>query len=112
MPRALWITALTCLALLGPRDGWAQALSGDVAAGRALAQTTCRTCHQVDRTQPPSDVNAPDWPSVANMPSTTALSLTVFLQSSHRNMPNFILAPREIEDIVAYILSMKTGSAN
>jgi mono/diheme cytochrome c family protein len=112
MPRALRITALACLAFLNPRDGFAQALSGDVAAGRRLAEATCRTCHQIDRNQPPTAVGAPDWPSIATMPSTTALSLTVFLQSSHRNMPNLILAPAEIEDLVAYILNLKSNSAN
>ena len=41
------------------------------------------------------------------MPSTTELSLKVFLRSSHKSMPNFILQPEEADDIVAYILSLR-----
>ena len=41
------------------------------------------------------------------MPSTTELSLKVFLRSSHKSMPNFILQPEETDDIVAYILSLR-----
>ena len=40
-------------------------------------------------------------------PATTALSLKVFLQSSHKDMPNLILKPAEADDIIAYILSLK-----
>ena len=48
-----------------------------------------------------------DLTEVANLPSTTALSLKVFLQSSHKDMPNLILKPAEADDIIAYILSLK-----
>lgn len=41
------------------------------------------------------------------MPSTTELSLKVFLRSSHKNMPNFILSPEEIDSVTAYILGLK-----
>jgi len=44
---------------------------------------------------------------VATMPSTTELSLKVFLRSSHRNMPNIMLEPAEIDETAAYILSLK-----
>jgi cytochrome c len=50
---------------------------------------------------------AADFAEIAKLPSTTALSLKVFLQTSHRNMPNFILQPDEAGDVVAYILSLK-----
>jgi hypothetical protein len=41
------------------------------------------------------------------MPSTTELSLRVFLQSNHRNMPNIIVKGRDLDDIVAFIMSLK-----
>ena len=50
---------------------------------------------------------AADFAEVANLPSTTALSLKVFLQTSHKEMPNFSLKPAEADDIIAYILSLK-----
>ena len=50
---------------------------------------------------------AADFAEVANLPSTTALSLRVFLQSNHKEMPNFNLKPAEADDIIIYILSLK-----
>jgi mono/diheme cytochrome c family protein len=41
------------------------------------------------------------------MPSTTELSIKVFLRSSHKNMPNFILSPEEIDGVAAYILELR-----
>jgi hypothetical protein len=48
-----------------------------------------------------------DFQAIARMPSTTELSLRVFLQSSHRGMPNIIVKGRDLDDIVAYIVSLK-----
>lgn len=44
---------------------------------------------------------------VAALPSTTALSLKVFLRTNHNNMPNLHLSDAETDDLVAYILSLK-----
>jgi cytochrome c len=85
----------------------AQDLRGNPESGRRLAQATCQVCHQIDAKQAAPKGEAPSWPAIANMSSTTALALTVFLQTNHRNMPNFILTKSEIEDLVAYILSLK-----
>jgi cytochrome c len=52
---------------------------------------------------------APDFAAIANQPSTTALSLMVFLQTSHKSMPNLVIAPGEADDLVNYILSLKRG---
>ena len=49
----------------------------------------------------------PDLTAIANLPSTTALSLRVFLQSSHRTMPNLIIGRADTDDLIAYILSLK-----
>ena len=54
-----------------------------------------------DRGDPPS------VQSVADLPSTTGLSLSVFLHSDHKNMPNLILSRADSDDMIAYILSLK-----
>ena len=54
-----------------------------------------------DRGDPPS------FQSVADLPSTTGLSLNVFLHSNHKNMPNLILSRADSHDVIAYILSLK-----
>ena len=100
---ALGIVIGTALATLQPL--YAQDLPGNVESGRRLAIDWCTGCHSVE----PKTVGifAADFAEIAKLPSTTALSLKVFLQTSHKNMPNFMLQPGEADDIVAYILSFK-----
>ena len=89
-----------------------QAASGLIApdrveSGRHYAMAWCTECHSV---QPETDRTgkfAPDFTAVAKMRSTTARSLYVFLHSTHKIMPDFILKPDEARDIVAYILSLR-----
>ena len=84
----------------------AQDTGGNAASGRALAKAWCAECHRVEPDAPGASVA--DFAEVANLLSKTALSLKVFLQSSHKDMPNLILKPGEAEDIIAYILSLKS----
>jgi hypothetical protein len=51
--------------------------------------------------------NTPSFIAIANMPSTTALSLKVFLRSNHNRMPNFIMSNADTDDVINYILSLK-----
>jgi len=83
----------------------AQDSGGNATSGRALAKAWCAECHRVEPNAPGASVA--DFTEVANLPSTTALSLKVFLQSSHKDMPNLVLKPTEADDIIAYILSLK-----
>ena len=97
------VTLGLTLAVLQPLA--AQNSRSSVEVGRSLASQWCSGCHAVE----PKTVGffAADFAEIAKLPSTTALSLKVFLRTSHRNMPNFILQPDEANDIVAYILSLK-----
>ena len=79
--------------------------AGNAQSGRVLAKAWCAECHRVELGT--FGVFAADFAEVANLPSTTALSLKVFLQTSHKEMPNFSLKPAEADDIIAYILSLK-----
>jgi cytochrome c len=83
----------------------AQNVGGNIESGRALARAWCAECHRVEPGR--FGVFAADFGEVANLPSTTALSLRVFLQSNHKEMPNISLKPAEADDIIAYILSLK-----
>lgn len=83
----------------------AQNSGGNAQSGRVLAKAWCAECHRVESET--FGVFAADFTEVANLPSTTALSLKVFLQSSHKEMPNFTLKAAEADDIIAYILSLK-----
>jgi mono/diheme cytochrome c family protein len=93
------------MALTTPGLTHAQEFGGNVDRGRTLARAWCAQCHRVEPGT--FGIFAADFAEVANLPSTTALSLRVFLQSSHKEMPNFNLSPAEASDIIAYILSFK-----
>jgi mono/diheme cytochrome c family protein len=100
--------ALIILMLTLPLSATAQSVEGNPLIGRQTAATLCVPCHQIDETRrdgPPSFVD------IAFMPSTTALSLKVFLRSSHKDMPNLIISDSQTDDLIAYILSLKQPRA-
>lgn len=83
---------------------------GSARRGRDFAFDNCRPCHVVgpDQRSPTRFSIAPDFQSVANMPSTTPLSLIVWLTNPHPTMPSLILTPQEASDVIAYIESLRT----
>jgi mono/diheme cytochrome c family protein len=85
----------------------AQPLEGNPLRGRQIATTLCSSCHRVLPMTLPDKGDPPSFQSIADLPSTTGLSLKVFLRSPHRNMPNLILSEAESDDVIAYILSLK-----
>ncbi len=96
-----------CLVLAATQAG-TQSLIVDPVAGRNLALRACAECHAVAN-QPGGQVSdaVPSFTTIARSRTTTELSLRVFLQTPHAPMPNLMLARREIDDVVSYILSLK-----
>lgn len=81
---------------------------GDRQKGRTFARQVCAECHAVGRRTPRSpNGEAPSFVSVATTPGMTAVALNVFLQTSHRSMPNLILSSDQKNNVIAYILSLK-----
>lgn len=86
----------------------AQPEPGDARAGQRLAATWCANCHRIAPGGPgPSTDAAPDFAGIAAMPSTTSMSLRVFLQSPHVSMPDYRLTREQLDDVVAYLLSLR-----
>jgi mono/diheme cytochrome c family protein len=76
--------------------------------GARIAQQWCANCHAVAPGQrPPTGDAVASFPAIAALTSTTEMSLRVFLQTPHANMPNFQLSRAETDAIVAYILSLR-----
>jgi mono/diheme cytochrome c family protein len=84
----------------------AQDLRGNSASGRDLAGHWCGNCHQIDG-GPAARPGVPTFAQVARLPSTTALSLRVFLRTTHADMPNIQLSEADTDDLIVYILSYK-----
>jgi cytochrome c len=59
----------------------------------------CSECHKIHPSQRLVDpeAEAPTFEEVANEPSTTPLSLRVFFQSNHENMPNLHISPTKAD---------------
>ena len=80
---------------------------GNPQAGRAYALKNCGSCHMVSARQSPPSGKAPSFQAIADLPSTTAISLHAFLSTPHAKMPNFIVRPSDADDVIAYILSLR-----
>ena len=101
------ITAVVAAAvLLASSYALAQTNTGP-AAGRELATRVCAACHKVTPQQRAPRGNAPSFSAIANMSSTTEISLHVFLATPHANMPNLVLKPQQQDDVIAYILAQR-----
>lgn len=110
--RALVIVAggLTALGLffwLNARP--AQALPPSAEAGGDVAARWCAACHVVAASGAGSDA-APSFMDIARR--RDAAQLRAFLSQPHaKPMRGFTLSTREIEDMVAYIVSLKDEPA-
>lgn len=101
------IVALGLLMAMGEAAS-AQGLRGNAAKGRGVAATQCGDCHGIGFEGFWMRSGVPSFPVIADLPSTTALSLRVVLQTTHTRtrMPNLLLTLEETDDVIAYILSL------
>lgn len=84
-------------------------LPGDPIRGRTLALRECQQCHEVEPGERQGKLpDPPAFQILADDPAMTALALRVFVRTPHANMPNLILRDAEVDDIVAYIHSLKS----
>jgi mono/diheme cytochrome c family protein len=82
--------------------------AGDASAGRELTKTWCDSCHMVDPAEQRGVSNgAPPFAAIAGLKSTTFMGLEVFLQTPHGRMPDLQLSRDQIDNVAAYILSLR-----
>jgi cytochrome c len=108
LPMKPVLAAMSHFALVvAPFEAHAQ-MAGDVAKGRQFAQQICPERHTVEKGQHPSpNGQAPNFETIAKTPGMTTIALTAVLRTSHRNMPNIIIAGEDLRDVVAYVLSLQ-----
>lgn len=81
---------------------------GAASAGYDYASKICAGCHAVQRGVGASlNEKAPPFEAIANTRGMTERALRVWFQSPHPTMPNLMMSPRQKDDVIAYILSLK-----
>ena len=83
------------------------ALAGAPMAGEVLAQVWCSSCHDISGDNTASDA-APTFYSVMNVENRSAEFLSGWLINPHGAMPDPNLSRSEIDDIVAYMQTLRT----
>jgi len=82
--------------------------AGDTDRGRETSERMCASCHNTAEGGQSGTIDpAPPFAAIAALTSTTSISLNVVLQTPHQRMPGNALSRTEINDIVAYILSLR-----
>jgi len=93
--------------LLLPGAAAAQDL-GNAGVGMEYAERACAECHDVDAGGEISpNPDAPSFQSVADTTGMSPRALVVWLQTSHPTMPNLIVKPNDMDNVIAYIMSLR-----
>jgi cytochrome c2 len=82
--------------------------AGTPEAGWHLAQRWCTGCHVVDSAGHGTDA-APSFPGIAERRRQDETPLRAWLTSPHPPMPNLNLSRGEIDDVIAYLRSLRPG---
>lgn len=83
---------------------------GNAKAGLEYAKGACAECHEVENVDSFSpNPDAPTFKEVANTPGMTPRALSVWFKTSHPTMPDFIIKPDDLDNIIAYIMSLRTS---
>lgn len=81
---------------------------GDPARGYAYASRNCTECHEIEAGHYDSPrLEAPPFEDIANARGMSEIALFPFFQTAHVSMPLFVVAPDDIRDLTAYILSLR-----
>lgn len=107
------LATLTCLLLLGLPSTtlMAEELRRPSAEnGLELSQKFCKACHIVNAEgNVTAPVGPPSFPSIANKPGQTAERIIGALVAPHPPMPDMHLTNAEMQDIIAYLDTLRTS---
>jgi len=95
-----------CLAVVPARA----ATLGDLKAGQDYAQSHCASCHSIAANDTRSPVEeATPFQKIADTRGMTARALYVFFRTPHPTMPNLVVKGDDVDNIIAYMLSLKSA---
>lgn len=82
------------------------AKAADSDRGHAIARQWCASCHLVEAGQAGGDT-APPFATIANDPNRYPNGLRAWLSDPHPPMPNLHLSRSEIDDVIAYLETLR-----
>jgi cytochrome c len=105
----VWVTLLG----LGTVSAAQVPLSRDIERGRAFAQKNCATCHAIGPTGLSPYRPAPPFRTLHERYDVEGLAEAlaegiVVGHTGARQMPQFVLSPAEIDDLLAYLKSLES----
>jgi mono/diheme cytochrome c family protein len=85
------------------------AAAGDAVSGLKIAQENCARCHNVEKGGP-FKLRPPGFQSIAIYRGSDDIWARIIAPSPHSGMPEvqWMLTRRQVEDLVAYIVSLDT----
>ena len=94
--------------LLAAAVAASSASAGDIAAGFKHAKEICAKCHVVATGVGGGGTDgAPPFETIPNQLKRTEPQIKTFLSRPHGRMPDFVMTRREIDDLAAYIMSLR-----
>jgi mono/diheme cytochrome c family protein len=88
-----------------------EGIAGDPRAGREFAVRNCAGCHSIGPTGSSPNANAPTFRTIARRYRLQDLEegLAEGIVTGHSAMPEFVLTPRQIDDLLAHLGRLKRG---
>jgi mono/diheme cytochrome c family protein len=83
------------------------AAAGNATSGQQIAERWCASCHLVTLEQKGASADAPTFFEIAKRSTGDMTGLQAFLADPHPPMPDMNLTRNEIDDLLAYIGSLK-----
>lgn len=110
--RQMLLGAMLAVALATQASAQAPAEEGDPAKGREIARTWCAACHVVEDNPARGADTAATFATIAGRAGVTADGLRAFLSAQHSGgsqgrMPNLSLSRNDVDNVVAYLLSLR-----
>jgi mono/diheme cytochrome c family protein len=83
--------------------------SSAIVRGQEIAERACAGCHAINSGQRSTiqGTEVPSFKAIATRPNQTPQRLHSFIMTPHRPMPGIPLTLAEVNDVAAYILSLK-----
>lgn len=105
-PSTLRTIVLLLAFVLAPIGG---AEAANIQRGQTLARTHCAACHAIDRVSASPLTIAPPFRDLHRRYPVESLSeaLAEGIVTGHPSMPEFRLAPDQIEDFIAFLKSLE-----